>query len=162
MIAKILPVILLVAGAGIGTGAGIFLKPAPPPEAEDAMMSEEDKSEEMASEEEMVTEFEYLKMSNQFVVPVIEENQVASLIVMSLSLEVPAGQQQVVFTREPKLRDSFLQVMFDHANIGGFSGAFTNATTLETLRNALKEIAARDVGDLVSDVLITEIARQDY
>ena len=63
---------------------------------------------------------EYVKLSNQFVVPVVKGKTVVSLVVLSLSLEVPEGQKDAVFRREPKLRDSFLQVLFDHANIGGF------------------------------------------
>ena len=67
-----------------------------------------------------------------------------------------------IYSKEPKLRDSFLQVLFDHANIGGFDGAFTNANNLAVLRGALREVAQKDMGDQVTDVLIVEIARQDY
>ena len=56
-----------------------------------------------------------------------------------------------------------LQVLCDHANIGGFDGAFTEAKMLNVLRSALREVAQRDLGsDVVNDVLILEIARQDY
>jgi len=65
--------------------------------------------------------------------------------------------------REPKLRDSFLRVLFDHANMGGFEGNFTNAQVLGRLRAALREVAQQDLGvDVAQDVLIVEIARQDY
>ncbi len=61
------------------------------------------------------------------------------------------------------MRDSFLQVLFDHANAGGFDGAFTEAGAMDQLRGALREVAQRDLGEeLVKDVLILEIARQDY
>jgi len=52
--------------------------------------------------------------------------------------------------------------MFRHANSGGFDGAFTTGRKMEDLRSALL-VAAREVfGEIpVSDVLITEIARQD-
>mgnify|MGYP000498233799 CR=1 FL=1 len=53
------------------------------------------------------------------------------------------------------------QVLFDHANIGGFKGAFTDANTMAILRRALLETARKTLGNDVSDVLITEIARQD-
>lgn len=166
MIKKLLPIILLLVGTGAGAGAGLFLRPPPPePEmagemADDAAMKKME--EEKKEEEPLASELEYIKMSNQFVVPIVEDGIVASLIVMSLSLEVLPGQAQAVFAREPKLRDSFLKVMFDHANFGGFSGTFTDVTLLEDLRKALREVAFRDLGELVTDVLITEIARQDY
>ena len=101
-------------------------------------------------------------MSNQFVVPVVDHDKVTALVVLSLSIEVSLGQKEAVYAKEPKIRDSFLQVLFDHANIGGFDGAFTNANNLDVLRGALREIAQKDVGDQVIDVLIVEIARQDY
>lgn len=106
---------------------------------------------------------EYVKLNNQFVVPIVKDKNVASLVVLSLSLEVPAGSEDDVYKREPKVRDSILQVLFDHANIGGFDGAFTEAKMLNVLRRALREVAQRDLGaDVVNDVLILEIARQDY
>ena len=95
--------------------------------------------------------------------PVVSKRDVSALVVMSISLEVPDGSVDEVFRHEPKLRDSFLQVLFDHANIGGFDGAFTSARNMSALRLALRETGQRDLGkDMVRDVLITEIARQDY
>jgi len=52
-------------------------------------------------------------------------------------------------------------VFFDHANTGGFKGTFTNANNMNILRKALLETAIDTTGDLVSDVLIMDIARQD-
>ncbi len=100
-------------------------------------------------------------MNNQFVVPVVKDGRVASMIVLSLSLEVAAGNTEAVYQREPKLRDAFLRVLFDHANVGGFSGSFTDGANLLVLRTNLKEAAALVLGPVVSDVLITDIARQD-
>ena len=67
----------------------------------------------------------------------------------------------MVFSKEPKLRVSFLQVMFDHANIGGFSGSFTTNENLGILRRSLREAARAELGKDATDVLILEIARQD-
>ncbi|WP_299140050.1 flagellar basal body-associated FliL family protein [uncultured Tateyamaria sp.] len=162
MIKKLLPLVLLLIGAGAGVGAGIFLRPAPEPvemtedaETPDVMVKEK-------AEDEPQLDREYVKMNNQFVVPIVNGDKVQGLVVMSLSLEVPAGQKDLIYAREPKLRDSFLQVLFDHANIGGFDGAFTNANNLAVLRGALREVAQKDMGDGITDVLIIEIARQDY
>lgn len=158
---KLLPLILLLAGSGAGVGAGIFLRPAPPPE-EHAEDEEKMSVEIEGAIDETDIDHEYVKMNNQFVVPVVEGDQVSALVVLSLSLEVPAGQKDAIYAKEPKLRDSFLQVLFDHANIGGFEGAFTNANNLAVLRGALREVAQRDMGEQITDVLIIEIARQDY
>jgi len=157
MIKKLLPVLLLLFGAGAGVGAGVYLRPTPPPPSEGQIeVAAPPKAEEPASNSE------YVKMNNQFVVPIVDKDRVEALVVLSLSLEVPNGQKDAIYAREPKLRDSFLQVLFDHANVGGFDGAFTNANNLDVLRGALREVAKKDMGDRVTDVLIVEIARQDY
>ena len=106
-------------------------------------------------------EREYVKIANQFVVPVVERETLSSLVVISLSLEVKKGLGERIHTYEPKLRDAFLQVLFDHANMGGFRGAFTRSDVLDPLRTALREAAQRDIGKGVYDVLIIEISRQD-
>ncbi len=106
---------------------------------------------------------EYAKLNNQFVVPIVKDTVVVALVVLALSVEVVEGSKEAVFLREPKLRDSFLQVLFDHANVGGFDWAFTSADNLSVLRRALREAGQKDLGDdVLNDVLIIEIARQDY
>lgn len=163
MLSKLLPVILLIAGTGGGIGAGIMLAPAP----EEAHAEEAGKApapKPKAEEPEAVSEEsqrEYIKISNQFVVPVVERENLTSLVVMSLSLEAKAGTSDKVLAYEPKLRDVFLQVLFDHANMGGFRGAFTRSDVLEPLRTALREAAQQHLGKDVHDVLIMEISRQD-
>lgn len=171
MIAKLLPVILLIIGTAAGIGAGIMLAPAPEPvvehdmSADDAHMDDEDLAhvEEEISLDELGPdqEREYVKIANQFVVPVVERDNLSSLVVIALSLEVKKGMSEKIHLYEPKLRDAFLQVLFDHANMGGFRGAFTRSDVLDPLRQALREAAQRDLGKGVYDVLIIEISRQD-
>lgn len=113
-------------------------------------------------EEVVLGEREYVKLSNQFVVPVVQNEAVSSMVVIALSLEVHSGQKETIFLREPKLRDAYLQVLFDHANLGGFKGEFTNSGNLDVLRSALLEVSHDAVGELITDVLIVDIARQDF
>ncbi len=161
---KFLPILLALLGTGAGVGAGLFLMP-PPAEPDLAAapcgeVTPADTAAKKPAKPEAATQ-EYVKMNNQFVVPIVLSERVRSLVVMTISLEVTPGSKERVYAIEPKLRDGFLQVLFDHANSGGFEGAFTNATTMETLRRSLQEVAGRVLGDMVSDVLITDIARQD-
>lgn len=160
---KLLPLIFLIVGLGGGIGAGIVLSPAPEEEAmDDAGDPEEMKA---AMEKDMVKEApletEFHKLANQFVVPLIKEGRVVSQVVLSMSLEIMIGVGDTVFAMEPKLRGSFLQVLFDHANMGGFKGVFTDSNTMDLLRRALTEAAQDVIGDGVVDVVITNIARQD-
>lgn len=165
---KILPILLAVIGIGAGVGAGLTLRPDPVETAdahdcpemggkEMAMATDEDKK----PDKEDASDREYVKLNNQFVVPVVADDLVDALVVMSLSIEVSPGQVETVYSREPKLRDAFLQVLFDHANIGGFHGEFTNANNMDVLRAALTQTAQQVIGDGVSGILITDIARQD-
>jgi flagellar protein FliL len=156
MLKKILPVLFLLVGIGVGVGAGILVGTESP---EDSAESAEHAP--AVSHDEPAGNSEYVKLNNQFVVPVVKGEQVSALVVMSLSLETTPGMTETIYAREPKLRDAFLQVMFDHANIGGFDGSFTSSNTLDILRTALREVAQLEFGDDVSNVLIVGIARQD-
>jgi flagellar FliL protein len=153
MIRKILPLLLGLAGLLIGASTGYFLRSASDPVAHTEPAK--------AAEPDPALIPEYAKMSNQFIVPVMQKGKVSSMVILSLSLQVTTGSTTDVYNAEPKLRDSFLQVMFDHANSGGFSGSFTDGSNLVLLRAALLEAAKAVLGDKVSDVLITDIVRQD-
>lgn len=164
MKAILLPIILLLAGVGSGVGAGLVLKPQEV--AEDPALQNCSDPETMTQAETPAPPAEtgpreYARMNNQFVIPIVEDGLVAALVVMSLNLEVTAGSQSAIFAAEPKLRDRFLQVMFDHANIGGFSGNFTTGTNMRALRNELLRAARAVSGDQVTDVLVIDIVRQD-
>jgi flagellar FliL protein len=91
----------------------------------------------------------------------MESGRVASLVILTLSLEIKPGGSERIYSLEPKLRDALLQALFNHANIGGFTGAFTEASNMDILRKALLEYALKIAGDTVSDVLISDIVRQD-
>ena len=157
---KLFPVFLALIGLGIGLGAGVFLRPAPEETAQDPGAAGHAAP---APEAEVDPETlpEYVKLNNQFVVPVLQDGRVTSMVIMALSLEVKMGAAEQVYSREPKVRDALLQVMFDHANAGGFEGAFTDGANLVFLRTALLEAAKSTLGDDVMDVLISDIARQD-
>lgn len=159
---KLLPIILMIVGGAIGGGAGFVLKPDAPMCNEE--MSEDCAEREAEAEEEVMedeVELDYVAMKNQFVVPVIQNELVRSLVVLSLSLETKPENTEALFSQEPKLRDAFLSALFDHSHIGGFDGAFTESGRMDVLRTALLEAAQSVAGKAISNVLITEIARQE-
>ena len=161
---KLIPVILALLGLGVGAGAGMMLQPEPEPVAINPCGDVDtekpaDTGKEMANDAPADTEF--VKINNQFVVPVVADGSISSLVVLSLNIEVDLGGREAVYKREPKLRDEFLQVMFNHANTGGFDGVFTQSSRLDPLRTALLEVAQSILGNSVRDVLVTNIVRQD-
>jgi hypothetical protein len=170
MLKKLLPVVLLLVGVGGGIGAGIALRPpqsesAPTeladPETADTPSAPVESADTRGTDDRSRGAFDYVELNNQFVVPVVHEELVDSLVVMSLSVEVESGSTDTVYEREPKLRDGFLQVLFDHANMGGFEGEFTNSNNMDVLRGALTEVAQDILGKGVTGILITDLARQD-
>lgn len=163
MFRKLFPLILMAGSLAGGLGAGFALRPdedqataladpaaatSPPPDA-------------AATDATAPLQHDYVKFNNQFVVPIVERERVAAVVVLSLSLEVTPGLTDRIYEMEPKLRDTLLQVLFNHANNGGFSGSFTDAATLVTLRTALLEAAKGILESDVTDVLIADIVRQD-
>lgn len=160
---KILPILLALVGAGAGIGAGILTRPPPAEEMANPCGDPADGAAEPAAAPPQAPEVPttFVKLNNQFIVPVLAEGRVQSLVVLSLSIEIASDTPDAVFAREPKLRDAFLQVLFDHANAGGFAGNFTAGTSMTTLRRALGEAATQVLGSLVVGVLIEDIVRQD-
>lgn len=168
MFRKFLPVILGLFGLGLGLGAGYLLRPTPVATAGNTTVdgatlsgTEDGHAGAATGAHSGTSATEYVKLNNQFVVPLIKSGKVGAMVILSLSVEVAAGNTQVVYSKEPKLRDSFLQVMFDHANAGGFDGPFTDSAHMIALRRALLETAHQSLGDMALDVLITDIVRQD-
>ncbi len=191
MLGKLVPVLLAVFGLVAGAGAGLFLRPSSthaPAVTEDTShgadpaKAAEPAHGETAAADHATTDghggaaagghaapakkdgeatHDYVKLNNQFVVPVVQNGRVAALVILSISLEVASGSTEKVYKVEPKLRDGFLQVMFDHANAGGFMGTFTDGSNMILLREALSEVAQSVLGPDVTDVLIVDIVRQD-
>lgn len=181
---KLLPILIALLGLGTGVGAGMALKPAPEPVADacgpqaaepehgeaeaaapcpaaDPFAPETVDGEAEAGGEK--AELSYVPIEKPFVVPIFAGEKTVAMVVVSLSIategEKAAGEVEAM---QPRLRDSFLKVMFRHANSGGFDGSYTAGRKIEDLKSALLG-AAREVihGAPVDEVLITEIARQD-
>ncbi len=161
---KLLPIILLLVGVGAGIGAGLALRPEPAPvETADGTESGEyaEKAGKTDEEDGPPKGRVYVDLVDQFIVPVVHDDAVSSLILITLTIEVEDGYSEAIFEAEPRLRGALLQTMFDHANIGGFEGAFTNSSRLDRLRKTFLEVAQKTFGDEISDVLIVQITRQD-
>lgn len=167
MIRLLLPVLLMLAGLAGGVVAGMMLSGGSETAAEEHGENAEGQDEDDDGEDghgeatDPDSPFEYVRLNNQFIVPLIRHGSVRSLVVLSLTLEVQTGENELVYDREPRLRDALLRVMFTHANVGGFDGSFTSVEAMAPLREGLREAARQVLGDIAHDVLITDIVRQD-
>ncbi|MCC5972236.1 MAG: flagellar basal body-associated FliL family protein [Pararhodobacter sp.] len=148
---KLLPVILALVGLLAGAGAGWTLRPG----------TGTGDPENAPHYSPAPSHTETLRLPGQFVVPILDEGRVRSLVVMSLALELAEGHGVSLQNQEARLRAVLLQVMFDHANIGGFEGVFTSGEALLALRRTLREAAREEIGAALHDVLITELLRQE-
>lgn len=171
---KLLPILLLLLGVGGGAGAGWFLQPHAEETEETAHAAPAEDGEHGAHEDHAApqasasTQYEppppnteAVRFPNQFVVPLIEDEQVRAMVVIGIALEMREGHEFSLSHDEPRLRAAFLQLLFDHANLGGFDGVFTSGEALLTLRRALRDTARVIYGPEIYDVLITELTRQD-
>ncbi|WP_371060921.1 flagellar basal body-associated FliL family protein [Rhodosalinus sp. 5P4] len=158
---KLLPVLMAVAGLAAGVGAGYAFRPTSEPGVDAETAENAESAAGTLDEAPPPGERDYVRLDQQFVVPVLEEGRVAAMVVLAIGLEAMPGAGEAIFAREPKLRDTLLQVMFDHANVGGFAGAFTDTAALDPLRRQLTEAARRIMPGTIDQVLIVEMARQD-
>ena len=184
---KLMPLVIALLGLGAGVGAGMALKPAPEPETAAACPTEElaaADGEHAARRRRaraggrlrggrpftavadhgpaLEGEVAYVPMDKPFVVPIFENEKVVAMVVVSLVVETEAEAAPKIEGLKPRLRDSFLKVMFRHANSGGFDGSFTGGRKMEDLKSALRAAAQEVLHEKpVGEVLITEIARQD-
>ncbi|MEM6906474.1 MAG: flagellar basal body-associated protein FliL [Pseudomonadota bacterium] len=176
---KLLPVIFGVVGLIGGGAAGHFLKPQPDPMPMPDPMAQlpAPGADPLAAATPQpvvaaapapqpipaapTEKRDFVKLAKQFVVPIVERERVAALIVISLAIEAEPGFSGTVFEYEPKLRDEFLSVMFLHAQSGGFTGVFTAEQVMRDLRQSLIVAAQQVLGPQVHGVLVTDIVRQD-
>ena len=163
MIKFVLPVLSLLVGLGGGGAAAIMLGPAASEQhgagVDPSGAAEEDSATHDDGEDEGPTEI--VKLPNQFVVPVIVNKSVRSMVILTVALEVEQGQADFVRTLEPKLRDTFLDELFNLAAMGGFRDELISRKTLEIVRAALSQRARDVLRQKTVAVLVTDMARQD-
>ncbi len=149
---RLLPFLLALLGLAAGAAAGYFLRPAPEPATGEATE---------AAARDAPAAGDFVRLNNQFIVPLIEGERIAGMVVLTLSIEVAPGSSERVFANEPRLRDALLRTLFEHANAGGFAANFTRPSAMAALRAALVETARAVLGKPLRDVLILDVVRQD-
>ncbi len=103
----------------------------------------------------------YIKFKRQFVVPVMEDGNINSLVLLNLNLELGPDAPANTYTLEPKLRDSIMRELLALSHSGVFSHDLTSADTYEKLQAALLLASQSIITDGVENVLILDLARQD-
>lgn len=103
----------------------------------------------------------YYKFSRQFIVPVVNGDNLQSLVILDLNLEIEPGVAEQAYALEPKLRDSLMTELLALSNEGRFETRLTDPTNYAEIRARLLVAALKIMPDGVKEVLILDIARQD-
>jgi flagellar basal body-associated protein FliL len=103
----------------------------------------------------------YYKFTREFVVPIIRENHVESLIILNLNLEADAEISQKLFEMEPKLRDNIMTTLITISNDGHTFESITDVESYESVRSMILANLKSVVSTGIHNVLIMDMAKQD-
>ena len=174
MIRKIIPLLLAIVAAAVGLFGGEALRADPRPDGGSESVSDngleatepaadETKAEGSPKPKEDAKKTDataYFRFPSQFFVPVMHGDRLDAVMILTLTLEIPAERQEAMFSEEFRLRDSLLRTLLVHANTGGFDGNYTIEPRMRRLRESLLNAAQEAGGDSISEVLIEDIAQQ--
>ena len=104
---------------------------------------------------------EYYKFSREFVVPVMRNDQVKSLVILHINLEADSSTVDDLFSEEPKLRDNIMTTLIGLSNDGRTLEEPTQIDNYEMIRSMVLMNLKDSVTDGIKNVLIVDMAKQD-
>ena len=104
---------------------------------------------------------EYYKFSREFVVPVMRNDQVKSLVIIHINLEADSSTVDDLFSEEPKLRDNIMTTLIGLSNDGRTLEEPTQIDNYEMIRSMVLMNLKESVTDGIKNVLIVDMAKQD-
>jgi len=110
--------------------------------------------------EEDMAELDWFRFPNQFFVPILRNGTLSAVMILSLSIEMPAAARERIEAQEHRLRDALLNALMIEANTGAFDGNFTSEPALQRLRDALLAAGQKAAGPDVRRILIEDIGQQ--
>jgi hypothetical protein len=103
----------------------------------------------------------FVDMERKFVVPLVRGSRVRSLVVVDLRLEVRSSAETRAQELKPRIRDLFLDTLYEMAVAGAFDGDLYSNNVQGEMRARLLEDARRVLQDDATAILIGELLRQD-
>ena len=108
------------------------------------------------------SEYAYFKFSREFVVPLIQNERVASLVILNINIESDAATSDKLFSQEPVIRDVVMTTLIEISGDGKTFQSMTSIENYETLRSLVLVALQKKFPDMgINNVLILDIARQD-
>lgn len=103
----------------------------------------------------------YYKFSREFVVPIIDNERVKSLVILNLNLQVDSAASQDLFSQEPVLRDNIMTTLIGLSGDDTIFNSLNNVEHYETIRSMILSNLQDSVSEDIQNVLILDMARQD-
>ena len=154
-------------GSTADLSSGTEEKPAKDDKYADAKTDKKDASHDKGSKDKGVDDYTgngdvfYYAFSREFVVPILRQGRVESLVIIQLNLEADLDLSRSLFAMEPKLRDNIMSTLIELSNDGDTLTNLTDVEHYETIR-AMVLMNLEDVLDKgLHNVLILDIAKQD-
>lgn len=107
------------------------------------------------------SEVMYYKFTREFVVPIIRDGRVSSLVILNLNLEADAAISQKLFEMEPKLRDNIMTTLITLSNDGTTFESMTDVANYESIRSLVLQNLQSVMSTGIRNVLIVDLAKQD-
>lgn len=103
----------------------------------------------------------YFKFTREFVVPIIRNGRVHSLVILNLNLEADGEIASDLQGKEPKLRDNIMTSLITLSNDGTTFESVTSVENYELIRSTVLANLKSVVSTGISNVLIVDMAKQD-
>lgn len=103
----------------------------------------------------------YYKFSREFVVPLLENGRVSSLVILNINLEIDESVSAKMFSMEPAVRDNIMTTLVSLANDGKTFQTLSDIESYESMRALVLMNLKKVVPSGVRNVLILDMARQD-
>jgi len=84
-----------------------------------------------------VVETQYFNFNREFIVPLMGNQRVESLILININLEVEEKMMEKMFSIRPKLRDNIMTTLVELSNDGKTLEEPTNVDSYETIRSVI-------------------------
>lgn len=162
----------------LGSFAGVVLKsPAPAEASTKAEHAEDDHADDHAEDKHGAKKDDhgkahkgdkaasgdsaYYKFSREFVVPVMRDGQVKSLVILHISLETDSATSDKLFSEELKLRDNIMTTLIGLSNDGRTLEQPTDINNYETIRSMVLMNLKDSISDGIRNVLIVDVGKQN-
>ena len=103
----------------------------------------------------------YFKFSREFVIPLMGEDRVESLVILNINLEVDSNISGKLFSMEPKVRDNINTTLIELSSHGDTMRTLGNVESYETMRTMILMNLKNVLPEGVENVLIVDMGKQD-